>query len=321
MVRRGRVEPFVVAVLGAVGVAAVVPARGEAAVWLDRVVDVAITGLFFLYGVRLPTRQAVASMRNWRLHGVILAITFGVFPMLAFGCALLVPDVLDAGVVFLCVLPSTVQSSIMLTSLARGNEAAAICSASLSNLLGVVLTPALVAGMVSVGDGGLPLSVVVDTVLLLLAPFAAGQVVRGFLGDERACAWAARLKMLDRAVIVLAVYIAFGKGVTGGVWGRVAAADLAALLLVVAGLLAFVLACAALISRGLGFSHGDHIAVLFCGSQKSLASGLPMATVLFPGAAVGVTVLPLMLYHQLQLLVCTWLAQRLARSAPAGASA
>ncbi|GLZ13725.1 bile acid:sodium symporter [Actinomadura sp. NBRC 104425] len=313
-----RVEPFVAAVLGAVAAAALVPARGEAAEWLDRGVDVAITGLFFLYGVRLPTRRAVASMRDWRLHGVILAITFGLFPLLAFGCAPLVPDVLAAGVVFLCVLPSTVQSSIMLTSLARGNEAAAICSASLSNLLGVVLTPVLVAGMLSVGDGGLPLSVVVDTVLVLLVPFAAGQAARGLLGDERAQAWTARLAMFDRAVIVLAVYTAFGKGVTGGVWGRVAPADLPALLAVVAGLLACVPACSALVSRGLGFAHGDRVAVLFCGSQKSLASGLPMATVLFPGAVVGITVLPLMLYHQLQLLVCTWLAQRLARSAPAG---
>jgi sodium/bile acid cotransporter 7 len=319
MIGRFRIDAYVLAILLTVGAAALVPARGEAAAGLDKLVTSATTLVFFIYGARLPTGEALNSMRNWRLHLAVTTVTFGLFPIMALGCALLVPGVVDRslyiGVVFLCALPSTVQSSITLTSVARGNEAAAICSASLSNLIGVVLTPVLLAALLAADRDGFSLESAGDVVLRLLLPFLAGQAAQPWIGG-----WLRRrrqhLARLDRGVIVLVVYAAFSKGVVTGIWQRLTPGRLGLLVVVVAVLLVASLTGAGLLSRGFGFARGDHIAVLFCGSQKSLASGLPMAMVLFDGGNVSLTVLPLMLYHQLQLMVCGWLAQRFAVRTP-----
>ncbi|MDL4773237.1 bile acid:sodium symporter family protein [Actinomadura xylanilytica] len=313
---RLHIDPYIAAILCTVGIAAMWPARGGVTGVLDLAGTIAITLLFFFYGARLSTTEALSGLRHWRLHAAISFVTFAVFPVLALTCAVLVPEVLDeplyAGVVFLCVLPSTVQSSITLTSIAKGNEAGAICSASLSNLVGVVLTPVLVAVLISAGDGGFSLASVGDIMVRLLLPFLAGQAAQRWIGD-RVRARRGLLGLYDRGVILLVVYTAFSQGVVSGVWSGLAVRQLVLLALVIAGLLALALGIAALLARAFGFSRADRVAILFCGSQKSLASGLPMATVLFAGAAVSTTVLPLMLYHQFQLLVCSWLAQRFAK--------
>jgi solute carrier family 10 (sodium/bile acid cotransporter), member 7 len=310
---RLRIDPYIAGILLTVATATVIPCHGRTAAVLNQVMAVAITVVFFLYGVKVPTGQAVNSLRHWRLHMVTVVFTFGVFPVLALAGSLLVPAVLDprlyGGVAFLCVLPSTVQSSITLTSIARGNEAATICSASLSSLLGVVLTPLLAALLISAGGPGLSWSSLADITVRLLLPFLLGQLTQRWIG-RAVRARSKQLAVLDRGVILLMVYLAFSRGITTGVWHRLRPADLAPLLLVIAVLLAVALAGTHMASRTFGFSHGDHVTVLFCGSQKSLAMGLPMATVLFADRVVALMVLPLMLYHQLQLLVCSWLAQR-----------
>jgi solute carrier family 10 (sodium/bile acid cotransporter), member 7 len=310
---RLRLDPYVAAILLTVGVATLIPCRGGAATALDRVVTVAIAVVFFLYGVKVPTGQAVQSLRHWRLHMVTVLLTFGAFPVLALAGWLLVPSVLDSrlygGVVFLCVLPSTVQSSVALTGIARGNEAAAICSASLSSLLGVVLTPVLTAVLISAGGAGLSGKSLGDIALRLLLPFLLGQLAQRRIG-RRVRARTRQLSLLDRGVILLMVYLAFSRGLVTGVWHRLEPAEFVPLLIIIAALLAVALVGADSLSRVFGFTRDDRVTVLFCGSQKSLAMGLPMATVIFAEDTVGLMILPLMLYHQLQLLVCSWLARR-----------
>ncbi|WP_067474467.1 bile acid:sodium symporter family protein [Actinomadura hibisca] len=325
MAARFKLDPYVASIALTAGLAALVPARGQAAAVLDGVVTVAITLVFFLYGAKLPTARALAGLRRWRPQVAIVVLTFGLFPLLALVCAPLVPAVLDArlyaGVVFLCALPSTVQSSVTLTGIARGDEATAICAASLSNVLGVVLTPLLTALLLATGGGaaGSPLDSLGGIVLRLLLPFLLGQLAQRWIGD-RVRAHGKRLGLFDRGVILLVVYAAFSQGIVAGVWHRLEPSRLAVLLLVVAALLAAALGAARVLARRLGLSREDRVAVLFCGSQKSLASGLPMASVLFAGGDVGLIVLPLMLYHQLQLLVCAWIAQRSAAAVPAPAA-
>lgn len=317
---RLHIDPYIAAILCSVGIAAVLPADGAFAAVLGHAGTAAITLLFFLYGARLRTAETLRGLGHWRLHTAISAVTFLIFPVLALGCLPLVPGLLSEplyqGLVFLCVLPSTVQSSITLTSIGRGNEAGAICSASLSNLLGVVLTPLLATALISVGDGGFSLESVRDIAFRLLLPFLLGQAAQRWIGDVVRARRRA-LSRYDRAVILLMVYTAFSRGVVNNVWDGLAAAEIGVLALVIAALLAVALALTALISRVGGFSRPDHVTMLFCGSQKSLASGLPMATVLFAGAGISTVILPLMLYHQLQLLVCSWLAQRFAATAAA----
>ncbi|MFD7737622.1 bile acid:sodium symporter family protein [Streptomyces sp. MJM8645] len=321
---RLRVDPFIAALLGTVAVAALLPARGAAAPAFSDAATGAVAVLFFLYGARLSAREAWEGLKQWRLHGTVLAVTFGLFPLLGVAAHLLVPAVLSPqlyqGLLFLTLLPSTVQSSIAFTSIARGNTAAAVCSATFSSLFGIILTPLLAAVLLHT-KGGVSPGTVLEIAEQLLLPFAAGQVLRRWIA-----AWMARhravLGLVDRGSILLVVYSAFSAAVVGGVWGALSLPRLAALLGAEAALLALVLTTTLLVGRRLGFGRGDLVAIVFCGSKKSLASGVPMATVLFPGPAAGLMVLPLMLFHQLQLMVCAVLARRWgAQAESAGATA
>lgn len=313
-------DGFVVSILLAVVVASVLPAGGAVAVGFDWAVKVAIALLFFMYGGRLEPREALAGLRHWRLHLVILAFTFVVFPIVGQALRLLegwlLPEVLLAGVLYLCAIPSTVQSSIAFTSIAKGNVAGAIVSASASNLLGVVLTPLIVVlTMGTAGHVALHVGAVWDLVLQILLPFVAGQLSRPWTAD-----WLLSnknwLKYVDRGIIVAVVYSAFSRGIQEGMWTLIGLRDLLVLLLVVLLVLAFMLWLTAASARRLGFDRGDRIAIQFCGTKKSLATGLPMALVLFPGQPVGLLVLPLMLFHQVQLMACSVLASRYAREVP-----
>jgi len=315
------IDPYIAAIVGMVGLASLLPAHGGGAVVAGHVTTAAIALLFFLHGARLSPQAALAGAWHWRLHAVVLACTFVLFPLLGLAARALLPGLLTpplwTGVILLCALPSTVQSSIAFTSIARGNVPAALCAATASNLLGMALTPLLV-GLLLGARGGVSLHGAGAIVLQLLLPFAAGQLARPWLG-----AWALRHKALlglvDRGSILLVVYAAFSEGVTQGIWHQLGLADLARLLAVDAALLAAVLAITTYGSRLLGFSRADEVTIVFCGSKKSLASGLPMATVLLAGQSVGLIVLPLMLFHQIQLMVCATLAKRYARLGRGGA--
>jgi sodium/bile acid cotransporter 7 len=309
-----RLDPFLLSLLVTVGIATVLPARGSAAGLFSTLSTAGICLLFFLHGARLSPRAALDGVRQWRLHLFIFSLTFAFFPLLMLPLRLLeptlIPHQLFIGLVFLSVLPSTVQSSIAFTSIARGNVAAAVCSASLSNIIGVVLSPLLVSMLLGSSarvTAGSVLSVAGE----LLLPFVAGQLAR-----PRILSTLERhprvLTSVDRGSVLLVVYTAFGAGVVGGIWSRVSWPQLLVLLLVDAALLAVVLAASSAGGRLLGFDRADRIAATFCGSKKSLASGLPMASVLFPAATVGTIVLPLMLFHQIQLFVCAALARRFA---------
>lgn len=227
------------------------------------------------------------------------------------------PDLLT-GMLYLCLLPSTVQSSIAFTSIAGGNVAGALTSASLSNLLGVIVTPLLVALLIGGANGGIHLQSILDIGLQILAPFAVGQLCRPLLKD-----WLTRhaklTGLVDRGSILLIVYAAFSEGVVAGVWSQVAPLDLAKVIGLNIALLAIVLALTLFAGRALKFDRPDRIVILFCGSKKSMATGIPMAGILFAGHAVPLIVLPIMLFHQIQLFACTIIAQRYARENEAAA--
>ncbi|MYU51452.1 MULTISPECIES: bile acid:sodium symporter family protein [Streptomyces] len=315
------VDGYILALVGTVGLAALLPARGPAATVADGASTGAVALLFFLYGARLSTREAMDGLRHWRLHLTVLACTFVAFPLLGLAARGLVPYVLPpalyTGLLFLCLVPSTVQSSIAFTSIARGNVAAAICAGSFSSIVGIVITP-LLAALVLDGDGsGFSSDSLVSIVCQLLLPFLAGQLLRrwigGFLTRNKKV-----LGYVDRGSILLVVYSAFSTGMVQGIWHQISPLRLLCLVGVEAVLLAAMLTCTSYGSKKLGFSRGDRIAITFAGSKKSLAAGLPMASVLF-GAQAGLAVLPLMLFHQMQLMVCAVLSKRYAAQADADA--
>lgn len=315
MKRRLPIDPYIALLLGTVGLAALLPARGVAADVASGASTAAIAFLFFLYGARLSTREAMDGLRHWRLHLTVLACTFLVFPLLGLAARGLVPALLTQplyqGLLFLTLVPSTIQSSIAFTSIARGNVPAAICAGSFSSLVGIVVTPLLASVLIGGPGGGFSADALVKIVLQLLVPFLAGQLLRRWIGD-----FVARHKkvlgLVDRGSILLVVYTAFSEGMAQGIWHQVSPLRLGALLLVEAVLLAVMLALTWYGARALGFGRADRIAIQFAGSKKSLASGLPMAGVLF-GAHASLAVLPLMLFHQMQLMVCAVIAKRRAR--------
>ena len=261
-------------------------------------------------------------MTNWKLHAAIAGTTFVLFPVLGSALITLAPHALGGtlvlGVLFLCALPSTVQSSIALTSIAQGNVAGAVCAATASSLIGLLLTPLLFGFLAHMRGGGMDASGMWQVFAQLLLPFVAGHLLRPWIG-----AWAARNKSLlaitDRGSILLVVYTAFSAAVVHGIWQQLPPAMLGALAVDRRGPAGRRLLITRTGARAFGFAHADEVAAVFCGSQKSLVAGIPIASVLFAGPTLGVVVLPIMIYHPLQLVVCAWLARRYAERPVAAA--
>lgn len=309
-------DPLIVLIILAVIIAIIAPARGNFADIFGQLTNVAIALLFFLYGARLSTQEALNGLKHWRLHLTILAFTFVVYPLIGIALRPLTAVIshdMYLGILFLTLVPSTVQSSVAFTSIAKGNVAGAIVSASASNLVGVIITPLLVMFLMGTGGGvHIDTSVFGEIALLLLAPFVLGQLTRRWVGKV---AQSKATKVVDRGSIAMVVYSAFSKGVVDGISSSISLWDLAFLVVFAAIFVAFMLWLTRKASQKMGFNRADTIAIEFCGSKKSLATGLPMASVIFAsgGASLGLLILPLMIYHQVQLMMCSWLAARYAQ--------
>jgi sodium/bile acid cotransporter 7 len=307
-------DRFILWLVGVLVVATLLPVRGGMATAVNSATLAAIFLLFFLHGARLPRKAVVVGLTDWRLHLAILACTYLIFPLVGLALAASVPDVLGlplwTGILFLCALPSTVQSSIAYTSMAKGNVGGAVVAAALSNLLGVFLTPLLISLMLKAQGASVSLAGIGKIVVLLFLPFLLGHGLRPLLRrfvDARP----ALTRLVDRGTILLAVYGAFSAAAVEGLWRRLPPEEIAAAVLLCGLLLALVLGAAWAIGRRFGRESGATI--LFCGSVKSLASGVPMARLLFSGATAGIVIVPLMIFHTLQLIVSAGIAARMAR--------
>ncbi len=312
-------DPLTAMIVGVLVLGLLVPVPEAVGEVLDVVRTVAIVVLFFLYGARMPTREVVDGLKRFRLQGSMLAATYVLFPVLGLLVQLLPDAVLDPdlrrGVLYLALLPSTVQSSVLLTSVARGNVAGAITGATISNVLGVLLTPVLVAVLMGATGAGIDSGAITGILLQLLLPFVAGQVAQPWIG-----AWLRGhgkiTRTTDRTTILLVVFTAVSEAQTSGAWDHLTAGALVVLLVVCAVVLAAMLTITWRGGGLLGLDRGDRIALLMCGSKKSAATGLPMAAVLFAPAVAASVALPVIVFHQLQIVVCAMLARRLARTDP-----
>ena len=320
-------DTFTLLLVATVALASVAPPTAALETPVKIATDIAIAFMFFLYGARLATANVIAGIAHWRLHALVLASTFVMFPLV--GLALfyglprwLVPGPLALGMLYLCLLPSTIQSSLAFTSIAGGNVPAAMCSATLSSLVGALATPLLV-GIFASAHGGAPTGEAIREIgLLLVAPLVAGQLLRPWIGGF-VLRRQAILSATDRGSILLVVYGAFGHAVSAGLWHALPISGFAVLIVIEAMVLAFMLFATRFAAKTLGFNREDTIAIVFCGSKKSLAAGVPMAGVLFAGPDLGMILLPTMLFHQMQLMVCAVLARRWAsqKAAKVGAPA
>ncbi len=307
-------DDYTLTLIGVVILATVFPVYGIGVGIASVATKLVVALLFFLHGLMLSPQCLWAGRNHWRLHLSILTATFIMFPILGVLMKpLLIPLVgesLYIGLLFVCVLPSTVQTSIAFTSIAGGNVAAAVCAASASSLLGVFITPLLVGLLMNTVSGGFSGQAIIDLCLQLLLPFAVGQLLRGrlagFVSSHKSL-----VGYVDRLSVLFIIYVSFSGGATSGLWETVSLGLLLALGLACAVLLAVALFLTDRGGRLLGFNRADRITLLFCGSKKSLASGVPMANVIFPAAVASTLILPLMIFHQIQLMVCAWMARRM----------
>ena len=311
MLRRLIPDAFILMLAGVIALAWVAPVSAAPAGVVDVVTFLAIFALFFLHGARMPREALIAGFADGKLHAAILSITFGLFPLFGLAMRWVAPDLFDpllwTGLLFLCCVPSTVQSSIAYTSMAGGDVAGAVAGAAFSNMAGVFLTPLLASLLVGTGAAAVSPSGVGRIFMLLFIPFMLGHALRPamfpLLAKRPGLTFA-----VDKGTILLAVYGAFSAATAEGVFSRLPAREVLALAGMCLLLLALILASAYLIGRFGRFSPGSRAAILFCGSVKSLASGAPMAKVLFPPAAAAIVLVPVMTYHALQLVVCASIA-------------
>ncbi|RON03713.1 bile acid:sodium symporter [Pseudomonas brassicacearum] len=278
------------------------------------VINIGVFLVFFLHGVNLSSEQIRHGLKNWRLHFMVQAFTFLVFPLIWLVSDKLlgshIPSLLMLGFFYLCALPSTISSSVALTGSAGGNVPAAILNASLSSVLGIFLTPLLVSFVVGSGAGGIDLgSTLLDLCAMLLLPLVLGQLLRPLFGK-----FFSRHKrytnIVDKLVILLLVYAAFCNSMVSGMWQQQGNTVILSALVGSAALLAIILWMTTRTARALKFNPADEIAAVFCASKKSLAAGAPMAALIFganPG--LGLILLPIMIYHPLQLIVCSVMAE------------
>jgi sodium/bile acid cotransporter 7 len=310
-----RIDPLMLKLIITVLLATFLPARGHFVEFFEYLTTAAIALLFFMHGAKLSKEKIIAGGSHWRLHLWVMCSTFVLFPILGllfvWWHPLPVSAEIYTGFLYLCILPATVQSAIALTSLAGGNVAAAVCSASASSLLGVFISPMLVGLVMNVHSdaAGGSFEQIGKIMLQLLVPFVVGHLSRRWIAG-----WVERNRGLigktDQASILLVVYSAFSEAVVNGIWHRVGASTLLYIVAGSLGILFVALVINLLVARLFRFNRADEITILFCGSKKSLANGVPMANILFPSASVGIIVLPLMIFHQVQLMVCSMLAQR-----------
>ncbi len=317
MLKRLVPDNFVLVLLGIIVLASLLPVRGEMARIAELVSALAIFLLFFLHGLRLPRAEVLTAMRNWRLQLIIFLFVFAVMPLAGQAVATIatpfLPAIFITGLVFLTILPSTVQSAISYSSIAGGNVAASVMAAAALNLSAIFITPLLVVLLIGgVGNAGIGGDVVIKIAAIVLLPFTIGQIAQGKLGS-----WAAKRKSLlsfmDKAAIAIAVYVAFSASVVAGLWSRVDMGTLVILTGFIVLLLAFAFCASWLLGKMLNIPRTDHISLIFAGSHKSIATGAPLAAILFAGPEAGTIILPALIYHQLQLIVSAPVASRLAR--------
>lgn len=315
--QRLKIDTFLLVMIGVVVIASLFPCEGMIKTGFEYLTTAAIALLFFMHGAKLSREAIVAGIGHWKLHLVVFLSTFALFPLLGLAMGFLSPAILSQplymGFLYLCALPATVQSAIAFTSVAGGNVAAAVCSASASSILGIFLSPVLVGALMDTQEGSTDtLHAMGKIIMQLMVPFVIGHLSRPLIGR-----WVDKHKKLisltDRSSILLVVYVAFSEAVVEGIWHQVNGYALLGVLGCSMVLLAIVLVVNTLVAKLLGFNTADEITIVFCGSKKSLANGVPMANVLFPASAVGMMVLPLMIFHQVQLMVCAVLAQKYAR--------
>lgn len=312
----GKIDLMVRVLLVAIALAFIVPATGEARVHAQTASNIAIFILFLLNGLRIDRGDILRGLANLRFLAPLMAWVFGGMTLAGWGMSLVlagwVPPLVALGFLYLGTLPSTIQSATSYSMLAGGNAALSVIAAALVNIVGVFVTAPLFAAIAGSAQVELGSEVIVRIGVILVLPFLLGQAVQGHFRE-----WTARnqhrVVWVDRFVIALAVYVAFSGAVEQDVWDRISLLAWGVVVIALVAMLLFGHVAAWLLAGALGLPRPDQISFMFAGGQKSAAIGIPLGALLFPPEIAGLVLIPILLYHQFQLLVAAPLSSRLAR--------
>jgi len=313
-------DPFIIGIVSMIVLAWLIPSIGgeNSFFHLKEIIKYGVALLFFFYGLRLSPEKLVNDLKNWRLHLVIQSVTFIVFPILVLVFRPFLKgtenEVLWLAIFFLAALPSTVSSSVVMVSIAKGNIPSAIFNASISGVIGIVITPLLMGFFLEKQAEAFDFSGVMgDLVVTILLPVIAGLLLHRYCGS-----WATRnsrhLSLFDKSVILSVVYHSFSDSFLNGIFNSISWFDLIILTASVIGLFFVVLNLTRALARLMKFNREDSITIVFCGSKKSLMHGSVMAGVIFAGSSAGsVFLVPIMIYHAFQLFYISLVAQKLGK--------
>jgi solute carrier family 10 (sodium/bile acid cotransporter), member 7 len=311
-----KIDKFVLSMLLAILVSFFIPWLGakNSPLHLGLVTKWGVALVFFLHGANLSFKAISQGAANFRLHIFIQGTTFIIYPIIGFliyfGLAGILSDTIRLGLFYLCALSSTISSSVTMTAIGKGNVAGAVFDASISGILGMIITPFLVSIILTgkeIGHFNLG-QAMIDIAKTLLLPFVIGHfsrpILKNILINHKKI-----ISLIDKSVIVLIVFVAFCNSNIEKIWTKIPILELGILIITICCLLAFILFFTNKMAKIFGFNHGDKVAGVFCATTKSLANGAPIAAILFAGnPMMGLIILPIMIYHQLQLIICSFLA-------------
>lgn len=315
-----KIDKFILAIIAVIIIAYLFPQWGskESGVPLDLIASIGISLIFFFYGLKLSPAQIKAGLKNWRLHLLVQLSTFLIFPLIVLAFYPFINtehgQTIWLAFLFLAALPSTVSSSVVMVSIARGNIPAAIFNASISGLIGIVITPLWIGMFLQQTSIDFNLGeIYIKLVTEILLPVVVGLVLQRYWGNY-ARKYTRFLTLFDKSVILLIIFKSFSQSFENNVFSVVDVSDL--LLIVVAVLLLFyaIYFLTRYISKLLGFNMEDQITAQFCGTKKSLVHGTVFAKILFQhSASTGIMLLPIMLFHPIQILIISFVATKLGK--------
>ncbi|MBV7363652.1 bile acid:sodium symporter [Actinomycetaceae bacterium TAE3-ERU4] len=310
------VDYYILLLLLVLSVGILIPLPSQLVTIISFAAKAAVVLLFFLYGARLPTNEVIDGLKNWKVQTLVFIATFFLFPLFGLASHKLLIPILGSdfalGFLFLTLLPSTIQSSVTFTSIAHGNVPAAVCAATVSNLSGMFITPFLAGIFLNQSGVTFSFHTITGVLFQLLLPFVCGQLLQSYIG-QTIRKYPQVTSLTDRTTIVLIVASAVASATAAGLWDSVSFYNVVALLLSSAFLLLTMLLLTWWSASLGGLSYQDKVVVLMCGSKKSLTSGLPIATVLFSPALTAAVTIPVLIFHQFQLVVCAIIAQYLGK--------
>ncbi|SDH89564.1 bile acid:sodium symporter family protein [Winogradskyella thalassocola] len=312
-----KIDKFVLCIIGIIILAYFFPQWGieNSEIPIDTISAIGISLIFFFYGLKLNPTQIKAGLKNWKLHLLVQGSTFLMFPLLILLLRPLIQnetqDTIWLAFFFLAALPSTVSSSVVMVAMAKGNIPAAIFNASISGIIGIVLTPLWMGLFVDPTQTDFDFTeIYIKLIVQIILPVIFGLFLQRYLGDF-ARKHSSKLTLFDKSIILLIIYKSFAASFDNDIFSVVSLVDLLLLFIGVLVLFTIVYSLTGVFARKLHLNKEDRITAQFCGTKKSLVHGTVFSKILFGNmATLGIILLPLMLFHATQILIISVIASR-----------